>query len=301
MTTKLTPENLIKTCEVAALNAPFKAIMASIGASENLIYHWRTASIRAEKENDTKSIFYFEWRQGCFSFWHNKIRQARIDFIEGYEAELRHECRYGREEIVLGPDQQVVYRLDPELLRVSDDDLLNLYGRTDRYLLDDDGMPVPLTKLIFPAAPIRLRILEQDRRYLATQNLNVNMEAKVVHHPAPLQRRADEPRADIAELRRLALMPPEERRQLIGASAYPKNAATGLVMPAATGTPRGDNRSDHIKEQQPIAPPPNPRMYEAPHNPAPAARPSYAKPNKTLDTGEGIGRGEPAPGGFKVR
>ena len=45
---RLNLANLIKTCETASLNAPYRAIMASIGASENLCYHWRTQSIAAE-------------------------------------------------------------------------------------------------------------------------------------------------------------------------------------------------------------------------------------------------------------
>ena len=297
--THLTKENLIKTCEVASLNAPYRAIMESIGASENLAYHWRTLSVRAEKEGDKNSIFYFEWRAGQFGYWHHKIAQARIDFIQGYEAELRHECRFGRTEVVLGPDQQVVYRVDPELLRVSDEDLKNLWGRDDRYLLDDDGLPVPLTRQVFPPAPIRLRILEQDRRYLATQQVDLNVQGSVVHTPAPLQRRADEPRPDIIpELRRLALMSPEERRAQTGASAYPKDAR-GLRTIPSLGSSRDDNRSDHVKEQQ-IEPPPNPRMYEAPGpNPPSAARPSYAKPAKSLDQAS-RGRGEPPSGGYSV-
>jgi hypothetical protein len=267
--------------------------MAAVGASENLCYWWRNQSIAAEKAGDQDCIWWFEWRAGQWGYWHNKISQARIDFIQGYEADLRHECRYGREEVVLGPTQEIVYRTDPALLGVNDDDLKNLWGRDHRYLLDDDGMPVPLTKTVFPPPAIRLRILEQDKRYLAAQTVDVNLRAQVVHIPQPLQRRVGEERPDIVELRRLAKIPPTH--------PYPLDAHGNRTIPQLTA-PRSDERSDHVREQQPIAPPVNPRMYEAaaPLNPPNAPRPSYAKPLKSLDQ-SGRGRGEPPPGGFKVR
>lgn len=290
--THLTFENLIKTCEVASLNAPYKAIMASIGASEDLAYHWRTQSIRAEKEGDNSSIFYFEWRAGQFGYWHHKIAQARIDFIQGYEAELRHECRFGREEVVLGPTQEVVYKIDPELLLVSDEDLGNIYGRSDRYLLDPETkLPVPLIRLVFPPPAIRLRILEQDRRYLATQNLDVNLTGTVTHTPAPLQRRVGEERPDIAALRALAKIPPKH--------PFPLDKHGHRTIPQL-GAPRGDDRSDHVKEQQPIPAAPNPRAYYEPElKPPNAPQTSYAKPVKNLDQAS-RGAGVPPPGGFKV-
>ncbi len=123
----------------------------------------------------------------------------------------------------------------------------------------------------------------------------------VVQISKPLERLASEPRADVVELRRIASLTPEQRRAEIGARRAPVNAR-GLVMAAATGAPRGDDRSDHIKEQQPVEPPVNPRMYEEPKLLPPSRpAPSYAKPQKTLDSGERIGRGEPPPGGFKMR
>ena len=73
--TKLTVENLIRTCEVASINAPYKAIMASIGASEGLAYHYRRLSIAAEKADDRSSPFYFEWRQGQWDSGTGKLRR----------------------------------------------------------------------------------------------------------------------------------------------------------------------------------------------------------------------------------
>jgi hypothetical protein len=302
--TKLILPNLIRTCEVASINAPYKAIMASIGASEGLAYHWRTLSMAAEKRDERDSIWFFEWRTGQFSFWHRKIAQARVDFIQGYEAELRMECRFGRTEVVLGPTQEPVPQLDPQYLGETDEFIELCEGTAHspgwyRILRDEDQQPVYLTKQIFPAPAIRLRILEQDRRYLQTQNLNVDVQTNVVHTPQPLQRRADENKVNLPELRRIASLSPEARRAELNASAFPKNAQ-GLVVHANVGAPRGDDRSDHIKDQQPIAPPPNPRMYEAPLNSAEgAAKPSYAKPSASLDQSS-RGRGVPPSGGFRV-
>jgi hypothetical protein len=269
--THLTPENLIRTCEVAALNAPHRVIMASIGASEDLIYHWRTQSMAAERAGIKDCIWYFEWRTGQFSYWHQKIPQARVDFIQGYEAELRQECRYGRTEIVLGPDQQIVYKLDPRLVGVDDEELLRIHGRTHRYLLDEDDMPVPLTKQVFPPAPIRLRILEQDRRYLSQQNIDVHHSGEVVHTAQTPQRRVGENRPDVEALRALAKIPPK--------NPFPLDDRGNRTIPKLTA-PRGDDRPDHVREQQP-------------------ERPSYAKPPKPLDQAS-VGRGAPPDGGFKV-
>jgi hypothetical protein len=99
-------------------------------------------------------------------------------------------------------------------------------------------------------------------------------------------------------LRQLALLSPAERRQKLGAVGTPVNAR-GAVIPVNRGVSPGDDRPDDGPE---AAKPGNPRLYEVPApNPLPAA--SYAKPqkpNKSLDTGEGIGRGTPPPGGAKV-
>lgn len=286
----LTLANLIKTCEVASLNAPYSAIMKSVGASENLCYHWRTQSLAAERAGEKENcIWWFEWRQGQWGYWHHKISQARIDFITGYEADLRHECRYGREEVVLGPDQQVVFKLDPKLIGV-DEGAFALLGIDHRYLLDDDGMPIPLTKTVFPPPAIRLRILEQDKRYLATQSVDVNLRAQVVHTSQPMQRLPSE-RADLVELRRLAKIPPTH--------PFPLDAHGNRTIPQLTA-PHSDDRSDHVRDQQPIPPPVNPRMYEAPPlNPPNAPKPSYAKPTLALDQAS-TGRGSPPDGGFKV-
>ena len=241
-------------------------------------------------------------------FWHRKIAQARVDFIEGYESELRMECRFGRTEIVLGPTQEPVVQLDPKYLGETDEFIELCEGTAHspgyyRILRDEDGLPVYLTKQIFPAPAIRLRILEQDRRYLATQNVDVNVQGSVVHTARPLQRRADEkkPPVNLPELRRLASLSPEARRAELNASAYPKDAK-GLVVHADVGAPTlAGDKSDHVREAPPIAPPPNPRAYyEAPlHPPEGAPRPSYAKPSQSLDQAS-RGRGLPPPGGMKV-
>ena len=107
--------------------------------------------------------------------------------------------------------------------------------------------------------------------------------------PQPLQRLPGEERPDIAELRRLAKIPPKH--------PFPLDAHGNRTLPQLAA-PRSDERSDHVREQQPIAPPLNPRLYEAaPLNPPRPA--SYAKPVKSLDQSS-RGRGEPPEGGFKV-
>ena len=282
--------------------------MKCIGASERTAYEWRAKSIAAQKENDRSSPFYIVWRD-VFDFWHCHAGRARAENKISYEALVRDQAANGIEEKIYGPDQKPVWRERPEYIGRSDQFIRDAeilspdddptYYRLER---DEHGHPIQLTRRVQIPAPLRKAVLSASHPdYRETLDISVE-HSGTVHVAKPLERLASEPRADVSELRRLAAMTPAQRREQLGASAFPKNPGTGLVVQANTGNARGDNRSDHVREQQPIEPPPNPRAYQEPKlNPPNPPRPSYAKPAKSLDTGERLGRGEPAPGGFKVR
>lgn len=291
--TKLTRQNLIKTCEVASLNAPIKAFMGAIGASESLAYSWRAKCAADRKANNLDSVFYFRWRE-VERFWDQHIEAARIEWVVGFESELRHQCRFGREEIVRDGNQQIVWKLDPDLLNLSDEDLLNICGRTDRYLLDENGHRVAETKTVWPSQAVILRVLEQDRRYLAQQNINVESRVEEVH--IIKRHGADGPRPDLEQLRAMVA----ERRRLHPPGSKPSypHDGHGRFIPADLGVKPGDNRPDDGAE---LAKPPNPRAYNIdPLSPAIKPQPSYARPARSLDQ-SGRGAGVPPVGGFRVK
>src|ERR1039458_10346307 len=156
--TLLTTPNLQRTLDTL-LNVPdWRLAMQTVRASESTAFQWRAKSIAAQKANDTSSIFWLEWR-GAFDFWHNHAARARTENVILYESVIRHQALHGIETPVLGPDQRPVYAEDPDLLDVDDDTLWRIYGRRNRYLLDDKKRPIALTKIEQLPAPLRLRVL----------------------------------------------------------------------------------------------------------------------------------------------
>ncbi len=282
--------------------------MKHVGGSERLAFEWRAKCRTAMKEGDTSSMFWMEWR-GTFDWWANHCGVARREHLIATEAKIRAQAKDGIAEPIFGPDMRPVWKENPNYIGRSDQyirDMEILSPDEDvawyRLAHDENGYPIQLTKQVNIPAPLRRAVLaaaHPDYR----ESLDVNVEhSGTVRVAKPLERLASEPRADVSELRRLAAMTPEQRRAELGASNYPKNPSTGLVVRANTGAgPSTDNRSDHIKEQQLVEPPVNPRAYEQPAlNPPNAPRPSYAKPVRSLDQSS-RGRGVPPEGGFKVR
>lgn len=291
----LTTANLIKLLEVLIDRPSWKVAMRSIGASEQLAFKWRAQSIRAAKDDDRSSPFFLEWRN-AWDYWHNHAGRARAENVILYESVLRDQALNGVEEVVHGPDQRVLYRERSEYIG-RDDDYIRIAEGLDAganvgwYRLEHDerGHPIPLTKRSQIAAPLRLRILEQDRRYIARTEASLEVKGEITHSK-PLQRRPDEPKPDVSRLRALAAMPREERLRALGASAKPN------TIPVLS--PRMDDAPDDAGRGLRPGPPPFVRPQASPA-PEPS-RPSYAKPSPRLDRGEGIGEGAPAPGGMKV-
>jgi hypothetical protein len=292
---KLSTANLQRVLDTLLSVSDWRKAMASIRASESLAFSWRAKCIEAQKANDTSSIFFVEWR-GAYDWWINHAGRARTENIILYESVIRNQALHGIEIPVLGPDQKPVYVEDPDLLDVSAEDLWGLYGRRHRYLLDDKGRPVPLTRTEQLPAPLRLRVLEQDRRYVARQEIESHVQVTATAKPFQRLPGEERPPGTIEKLKRLAAMTPEQRRAELGASAVPLDT-TGRVMAADLGAPLAiGERPDDGAE---IAKPPNPRAYQVPKL-NPPTRPSYARPSTALDRGEGTGRGEIPEGGMKV-
>lgn len=272
----LTTESLVKILDALVTSPRWAKAMATIRASETLAFRWRAQSMKAHKENDTSSIFFLEWR-GAWDFWHCHAGRARTENIILHEATIRDQSINGVETVVHGPDQKILYRENPRYIG-RDDDFIRLSEGLDAgadvrwYRLEHDakGHPIPLTKIEQLPAPLRLAVLKQDKRYIDQQDVNLHVTGEI-QTAKPLQRLPGEERPDIARLRALAALPPAQRREQMGASAVPLDTNGRRTIPAPTTLP-----------------------------PARDARPSYARPAPSLDTGEGTGRGVVPDGGMKM-
>jgi hypothetical protein len=293
----LSTASLTRVLDILVERPTWADAMKHVGGSERLAFEWRAKCIKAMKAGDTSSIFWLEYR-GEFGCWTEFAGRCRREHLIATEAKIRAQAADGIEEPIFGPTGAPVYKENPLYVGRSDQfirDMEILAPDDDvawyRLAHDENGHPIQLTRRVQIAAPIRRAVLAASHPDYR-ESLDVNVEhSGTVHVAKPLERLASEPRADVSELRRLAAMTPEQRRAELGGSKYPKNPKTGLVMAAQTGLgPSTDNRPDHIREQQPVA-------LNAPNVP----RPSYAKPQKSLDSGERVGRGEAPPGGFKIR
>ena len=304
----LSTKNLVKIVDLLISDPTWSRVAKCVGASERVVMYWRNKCLKAKAAGDMSSIFWLEYR-GQMGWWTDLVANSRRENLIIAEAKLRSQSQDGIEELVFDSTMHPVWKENPKYVGRSLDFIRNAEGLGDwepdedvewyRYLHDAEGNVQQLTRVVQVPVPLRKALLVASHSdYKESISVDVAHSGSVVHVQTPLQRLASEPRADIAELRRIAALSPEARRLEFNGSAFPKDAR-GLVVHADTGAGRVlDERSDHIREQQPVAPPPNPRAYyEAPLNPPQGApRPSYAKPNKSLDQA-GYGRGVPPPGG----
>ena len=272
----LTTKNLQKLCDILVTRPSWRVAMGALGAAEATAFNWRSKSVKAKEDNDTSSPFFFEWR-GTYDYFHCHAGRARLENVMVHEATIREQSLNGVEEPIFGPDQKPIWKERPEYIGRSDDYIRKAEGLMDiedvawfRLAHDADGNPIQLTKRTQIPAPLRLRVLEQDKRYIHREEHDVQVSGEITV-AKPLQRLPGEERPAMAEIKRLAAMTPEERRAELGAAGRPMHG--GLLVPIARGVPD--------------APP----------------RPSYARPAERpepLDSGEGVGRGDVPPGGMKV-
>jgi hypothetical protein len=186
-------------------------------------------------------------------------------------------------------------------LEMDDDDWELTYGknarRDDVFARDERGAlvpkkvrdPLPSQTLIHLARSLFGDTFNpSDRREVDT---NVKVETLVIGSPP--RKKVDSPlRAELeARLREIRANPdrasarPTGPVQMIG---HGHNDPEEKISSSMSDDVRPDLR-DH------------PRAYIAEPSHVPKPAPSYARPNRALDTGEQIGRGAPPAGGMKVR
>lgn len=245
------------------------------GASERTAFVWRAASIKAREENDTSSPFFFEHR-GVYDFFHCHAGRARLENIILHESTVRDQSLRGIESVVRGPTQEILYVQRPEFIGRSDAYVRQAEGMGDweddvawhRLEHDANGNPIPQTKIEQLPAPLRLRVLEQDKRYIQRIETDVQVTGEITVQKPPARLPGEPAPRSMAELRRLAAMSVEQRRAELGASAVP-------------APKHGPVTATEAAPHQQLAVRPSPRQ------------------SQSLDQ-SGTGRGSPPEGGMKT-
>jgi hypothetical protein len=240
--------------------------MGKIGASEQTAFVWGNKSAKAEAEKDFSSPFYLEW-MGVMGFWHVHASRARTFNVNVHETTIREQSLYGIPQIVRDSSQKIIYQERPEYIG-RDDEYVALVEGCDlkdvpraRLLFDSNGNPLPQVRYEQIPSAIRLRVLEQDARYIAKTQTELRHSGEVLISKPPERLPTDPPRLDIQRLKELAAMTPEQRREKLAASAVPLDANGRRTI--ATGMP--SKRDDDLPE------------IEKPNTPI---RASYARPVK---------------------
>jgi hypothetical protein len=304
--THLTEENLIRVVELMISTSTIKDVMrAACNGSESLCFSWRKQCLDAKKANDTSSIFYIHYRDE-YVWWTDACEASRREWQISFEAQIRQQAASGIPVIARGNSQEILYELDEELVGLDDLTVMIITGCAEgevaraRLRKDENGNLIKQTRLEQLSSPIKLRVLEaSDARYRSISHQDVSVQhSGQVQITKPLERREGEPAPrSTEELRALAKLSPAERRQRLGASAYPMDAAGRRVIPQLSPPnerPDGVGRGDEIAK--PSDPPPYTFQPTQPQQQQPAPKPSYARPDQRLDQ-SGRGEGVPPAGG----
>jgi hypothetical protein len=310
----LTSETLEKIAELVATAASWRQICVAVGIrSESTLWNWRARCLADQKKEDFSSPFFISFR-GERTWWTDACARSRRESLILGESIIKQQAISGIEEIVRDGNQQIVYQKNPLYISRPDSYVMFSEGCDEsevawhRLLHDENGLPIPETVTRQAPAQLRLRVLEasnSEYRPSSHQTIDVQGGLKIVHEAKPIARKPDEPSVSISELRALAALSPEARRDKLGASKFPIDPATGMrTIPRIAAPSYADAPDDQHRGLRPPPPP-----YVPPQQPAPQPqaqpRPSYAKPSRSEDhIGEGNmdrERGGPADGPGCIR
>lgn len=253
----LNKKHLVRVLDALVTTPRWGKALAAIRASESTAFVWRTGSIKAMKENDTSSTFWIEWR-GTYDWWHNHAGRARTESIILHEATIRDQSLNGIPQIVRDSTQRIIYEEREEFIGRSDDYVMIVENCAPdevaraRLKLDADGNPIPQVRIEQVPAAIRLRVLEQDQRYVARSQTEVHHSGGVMVAKAPERLPSDGPPPNLERLRALTALTPEQRREKLGASAVPLDANGRRTIVTGQPSGRDDNLPEIEKPDTPI-------------------------------------------------
>lgn len=268
------PDALRKILDRLVSRPRWQAAMSAIGYSEQSAFIFLNRSRAAEKQNDTSSPYYLEWRE-TFDFFHVHCRRARAESVIVYEHLIRDQCMFGIESPII-EDGREVYRLNPEFLGVSDDAMRDalLDPVRDRWLWNVNAAgerttPQVLMRTEQVPGALRARVLAgllpDTYGEHSTHDVRVQGGVMIVGGDAPrlpatpqraLPAPSQEDRPDIAELKRQA-------REL--ALHGPKHRQTAPLAPGVVQRIEPNDRPDDVPLGKPTVPlEQNRRAYQAP-------------------------------------
>ncbi len=271
---KRTPATLRKLLDSLVIDPKISHAAKAVGITSASFFGW----VKASSEGD--ELFLVEW-QGETKGFHEQVSRARALYALSLDHTLRSEVLNGIPKTVVH-DGKVQYQPHPVLQFWSDKDLEAFgYGPSDRFLKDEHGAPIPLT--VMETAPAHLKIAAAQKylgwRDAKTVDMRVHGETTVtVRHP----NRQDAELPLVRELRARLL-----DLQMNGpAHPHPEPAPAGAES-AVSASRRGSAPADG--GTRPAVPG------------APLALPAPPRGRAALDDrAEGIGAGQPRPGGYQV-
>jgi hypothetical protein len=277
----------------------------SIGASSKLIYIWMTASSEDEKACVIDSKYIVAWPTEEKQFFHKACFLARRMHAGNLDSIMREQLTNGYRRPLYDGNGKPLWEVDPLIaahaLEMEDFEWEITYGsrkRTDVFKRNERGELIQATTQ--DVAPAAFKIF--GARSILPNSWNpsdkVEQSTKISGGVLVVGARPERPatplvhdmEARLAEIRANGPQNPKPDRpvEIGGRADDPADD-----KPRALPSPKLAEHPRAYVERQALPSP----VKEAPPSPTP----SYARPDNRLDRGEGIGRGQPAAGGFKIR
>ena len=133
-------------------------VMKPLFRDGKTVFSWIHNSKEAEAAKDRSSIYFLEYDGLPADWFHVLLKSARARRSVLMEGTFVSQAIHGIKELVLDGTGAIVWMVDPAKVGVPDDELQMLYGNVDRLLRDENGMPVPQTRITHMPATLRAKI-----------------------------------------------------------------------------------------------------------------------------------------------
>ncbi len=283
---KKSPETFAALLDTLASCACFAETARRIGVSPVTIFRWLSASAASPDS------YLVAWGDEVAPL-HTQARRAVRFQIASVEANARHRALNGHDEL-LWHGGRPVYARDPRIspADAADQELCQLlWGQPDD-LLRVNGQLVQATQHHHASDGLVALVLRAHVKAYTTkidQNITHAGGVLIVGPPAP------RPAPMAAPIQPMRLQPPQEGGEPIDEAEFTEvdqHTELADLDPEAlrAGYDPDDDQPDDITEDVPEPPRPQAQQPQAPRRDMEMAR-----------HGEGVGRGEVAPGGYAVR